>query len=70
MARQEYGYLALYNLAYMFDDGLMVAHRSPSHSAKMQLQEKQGRWLKLISGLFILALGIVMIVKPDLLEFV
>jgi glutaredoxin len=68
-AWQEYAYLGLYVLAYMFDDSLMVAIVTIT-LGRNKLQEKQGRWLKLLSGLFILALGIVMIVKPDLLEFV
>jgi cytochrome c biogenesis protein CcdA len=68
-AWQDYAYLGLYCLAYMFDDGLMVAIVTIT-LGRNRLQEKQGRWLKLLSGLFILALGIVMIVKPTLLEFV
>jgi uncharacterized membrane protein HdeD (DUF308 family) len=33
-----------------------------------KLQEREGRWLKLISGLVILALGLVMIFKPAWLQ--
>lgn len=68
-AWQEYAYLGLYILAYMFDDALMVTIVTVT-LGKSKLQEKQGRWLKLISGLIILALGVVMLFKPDLLQFV
>ena len=33
-----------------------------------KLQEREGRWLKLVSGLVILALGLVMIFKPAWLQ--
>lgn len=65
----KYGYLGLYNLAYMFDDALMVLLVVVTLD-KTRLQEKQGRWLKLVSGAFVLALGVIMIVKPELLQFV
>ena len=65
----KYGYLGLYNIAYMFDDALMVMLVVITLD-KTRLQEKQGRWLKLVSGAFVLALGVVMLVKPDLLKFV
>ena len=32
---------------------------------RRKLQEKEGRWLKLISGLLIFALGLTMIFKPE-----
>lgn len=35
------------------------------HQAHALLQESEGRWLKLLSGLVILALGVVMIFWPD-----
>jgi len=59
----RYGYLSLYILAYMFDDALMVAGVVWSLS-RFKLQETGGRWLKLISGAVILALGLVMLVRP------
>lgn len=64
---RNYSYLALYNLAYMFDDSVMltVAVVTLSHR---KLQEREGRWLKLISGLVILLLGFTMIFKPDWLS--
>jgi hypothetical protein len=63
----RYAYLALYVVAYMFDDGLMVAIVVLTLS-KRKLQESQGRWLKLISGAAILLLGIIMLLKPELLH--
>jgi len=66
-AATRYAYLGLYILAYMFDDGLMVLIVVWSLS-KTKLQETQGRWLKLMSGLVILLLGIIMLIRPELLH--
>ena len=63
----RYGYLGLYIAAYMFDDALMVAGVVLS-LARFKLQETGGRWLKLISGGVILALGLTMLFKPEWLE--
>lgn len=60
----NYLYLALYNIAYVFDDSVMIIIAVIT-LGKRKLQEKEGRWLKLISGLLILTLGILMIFKPD-----
>ena len=59
-----YGYLALYNVAYMLDDVLVLAIGVITMS-HYRLQEREGRWLKLISGIVMLGLSAVMIVKPD-----
>ncbi|MFM7136796.1 MAG: glutaredoxin family protein [Planctomycetota bacterium] len=63
----RYGYLGLYIAAYMFDDVLMVAGVVVS-LARFKLQETGGRWLKLISGSVILALGMAMLFRPEWLE--
>jgi glutaredoxin len=63
---QYYLYLLLYNIAYMFDDALMVGLIVFSMS-KQRLEEQQGRWLKLLSGSIILILGALLIFKPSLL---
>ena len=63
---QYYAYLALYNLAYVFDDALMVATTVFTMN-KLKLQQQQGRWLKLISGIVVAALGIMLLVAPDFL---
>jgi cytochrome c biogenesis protein CcdA len=64
----NYAYLALYNVAYMLDDAivLLLAVVTLSHR---KLQEREGRWLKLISGLVILGLGLAMIFCPDWLGY-
>jgi glutaredoxin len=58
-----YGYLLLYNVAYMFDDVIILAIGIITLSQR-RLQEKEGRWLKLISGLVMVGLGIYLIVAP------
>jgi len=58
-----YGYLGLYNIAYIFDDGLMVTIAVVTLS-RTKLQEREGRWLKLISGLTMTGLGIVFLLRP------
>lgn len=63
---QYYAYLILYNLAYIFDDALMVAIAVFTMS-KFKLQEKQGRWLKLISGLVVFMLGVLLLAAPEIL---
>ena len=61
---KNYAYLGLYNLAYMADDSLMVAIAVSTLSRK-RLQEKEGRWLKLISGVVIALLGGLLLFKPE-----
>jgi len=59
-----YGYLALYNVAYMLDDVLVLTLGVITMS-HYRLQEREGRWLKLISGSVMVGLSAVMIIKPD-----
>jgi glutaredoxin len=59
-----YGYLLLYNLAYMFDDIIILAIGVITLSQR-RLQEKEGRWLKLISGLAMLGIGTYLLFKPS-----
>jgi glutaredoxin len=63
---QYYLYLLLYNIAYMFDDTLMVGVVVYTLS-KQKLEEQHGRWLKLLSGSVIFLLGLLLILKPSLL---
>ena len=63
---QYYLYLLLYNIAYMFDDALMVGIVVFTMS-KQRLEEEQGRWLKLLSGSVIFILGALLILRPSLL---
>jgi glutaredoxin len=65
---QYYAYLALYNLAYIVDDGLMVTLAVVGLSHR-KLQASEGRWLKLLSGCVMLIIGLVMLLAPDLLHF-
>ena len=52
-----YGYLLLYDLAYMLDDLAILAVGVITLSQR-RLQEKEGRMLKLLSGMVMLGLGI------------
>lgn len=60
---EYYGYLGLYNLAYILDDGLMVTIAVVTLS-RGKLQERAGRWLKLTSGLVMTGLGLVLLLEP------
>jgi hypothetical protein len=62
-----YGHLALYNLAYVADDALMVALAVATLSRR-KLGERGGRWLKLVSGIVMLALGGALVAAPQLLS--
>ena len=65
---QNYAYLAFYNMAYMFDDSVLLTIAVVTLSNR-KLQEREGRWLKLVSGVVILGLGLVMLFKPEWLAF-
>ncbi len=52
-----YGYLLLYDVAYMLDDVIVLAIGIITLSQR-RLQEKEGRWLKLVSGLVMVGLGV------------
>ncbi len=56
-----YGYLLLYNAAYMLDDVIVLTIGAITLSSR-RLQEKEGRMLKLISGLAMVLLGLYLIV--------
>lgn len=59
-----HGYLGLYIIGYITDDALMVT-LAVSALASSKLTEQGGRWLKLLSGLVMLALGLVMLLRPQ-----
>ena len=61
---QYYGYLLLYNLAYIFDDTVMVIIAVFTLSSR-KLQQGEGRWLKLVSGAVICAVGVMLIAVPQ-----
>ena len=55
-----YGYMLLYNAAYMLDD-IIILSIGVIMLSRHRLQEKEGRVLKLISGLVMVGLGIYLI---------
>ncbi|NOT54271.1 MAG: NrdH-redoxin [Deltaproteobacteria bacterium] len=59
-----YGYLGLYNLAYMLDDTILLLIGVVTLSRR-KLQEREGRWLKLLSGIVMSGLGVTLLVKPE-----
>jgi len=61
---EYYGYLLLYNLAYMLDDILVLGIGVVTLSQR-RLQEREGRWLKLLSGLVMVGLGIYLVMRPS-----
>lgn len=63
-AGQYYGYLLLYNLAYVFDDTVLVALVVVT-LGRRKLREEQGRWLKLVSGSVMMLLGALLLARPD-----
>lgn len=58
-----YGYLLLYDLVYMLDDAIILAIGVITLSQR-RLQENEGRWLKLISGLTMIVLGVYLLLIP------
>jgi hypothetical protein len=60
----HYAYLGLYILGYLADDTLMVTVAVVALSHR-KLTEDTGRWLKLLSGLVMLALGLILLLRPD-----
>ena len=48
----------------MFDDSVMVVIAVVTLGNR-RLQENQGRWLKLVSGVLVLTLGLVLIFAPE-----
>ena len=62
-AAAHYAYLGLYIAGYIADDSLMVAAAVLALSSN-RLTESGGRWLKLISGVVMLALGAGLLLRP------
>ncbi|HEY6093401.1 MAG TPA: glutaredoxin family protein [Gallionellaceae bacterium] len=57
-----YGYLALYDVAYMLDDIIVLAIGVTTLSQR-RLQEQEGRWLKLLSGVVMVGLGVYLLFR-------
>ena len=62
-----YGYLLLYNLIYVLPLLLIVVLFTLTLGSR-KLSQNEGQWLKLISGVMMLLLGILLIVAPELLN--
>ena len=67
-AWKNYAYLGLYNVGYMFDDSIMVIAFIITLSHR-KMRKAEGRWLKLISGVVVLTLGLAMVFRPDWLQW-
>ena len=63
-----YAYLTLYITAYMLDDAILVTI-GVATLGRRKLQERGGRWLKLLAGLLVFGLGAVLLVRPRWLGF-
>lgn len=59
-----YGYLLLYNLAYMLDD-LIILSIGVITLSQHRLQEREGQWLKLVSGLVMIGLGLYLVLRTS-----
>ena len=62
-----YGYLVLYNLVYVIPLLVIVGVFVWTLGSR-KLSEKEGRFLKLMSGMMMLGLGLLLVIAPDLLE--
>jgi hypothetical protein len=60
----HYAYLGLYILGYIADDSVMVTVAVMALGSG-KLGERGGRWLKLLSGAVMLALGGVLLLRPQ-----
>jgi hypothetical protein len=57
---RHYAYLGLYNVAYVFDDAVILAVAVVT-LGRFKLQERAGRWLKGLSGAVMLGLGVALL---------
>ncbi len=64
---QHYFYLALYNLVYVIPLAVIVTVFAFTLGAR-KLSEREGRLLKLLSGLMMLQLGALLVLAPDALN--
>ena len=63
-----YSYLLLYNIVYTIPL-LVIVIVFVMTMGRHKFTEKQGKLLKLISGLLMLTLGLIMLINPTLLSF-
>ena len=62
-----YAYLALYNAVYILPLAGIVGAFTLT-LGRRKLQEREGRLLKLASGIMMLELGVILLVRPTLLQ--
>jgi uncharacterized membrane protein HdeD (DUF308 family) len=60
----RYGYLAIYNVVYVLPLAAIVAAFSQSLGAR-KLSEREGRLLKLMSGVMMIELGVLLLFAPE-----
>jgi hypothetical protein len=60
----RYGYLAFYNLIYVLPLAVIVVVFARSLGAR-KLSEREGRLLKLMSGVMMLELGALLLIAPE-----
>ena len=65
---KKYLYMALYNVYYVVPLAIIVLVFVVT-MGKHRFEEKHAKKLKLVSGLLMLTLGLILIIKPDLLVF-
>ena len=65
---KKYFYMALYNVYYVVPLAIIVLVFVVT-MGKHRFEEKHAKKLKLVSGLLMLTLGLILIIKPDLLVF-
>lgn len=65
---KRYLYLALYVVAYLADDVLMVAVAVVT-LGRRKLQERGRRWLEPLSGVVIAVLGAILVFRPGWLTW-
>jgi len=63
-AASRYAYLALYIAGYITDDALMVT-LAVLALGQRRLTERAGRWLKFLSGAVMIALGLILALRPQ-----
>ena len=64
-AWQHYAYLGLYNAFYMLDDALVLA-TAVITLERYKLGKRGGRWLKLVSGVVMMMLGVLLLAGRSL----
>ncbi len=63
-AAAHYAWLGLYIVGYIADDALMVGVAVAALGSG-KLTERTARWLKFVSGLVMLGLGLVLLLRPQ-----